>query len=87
MKLSRILSFGSLIYLIVFVIDWIGTLFTLGDTNEVVESFLGVKIEQTITPHVLDLQTYLLPRALISYIVFLIVLTLIYYIVKRLQGN
>ncbi len=57
-----------------------GTLFTLGDTNEVVESFLGVKIEQIITSNVLDLQTYLQPRALISNILFLIVLTLIKHI-------
>lgn len=87
MKVNKLLSIGTICYLIVFVFDWIATLFSLGNSNEVVQSFLGVRIEQYVQNNTLELQTSLLPRAIIIYVIFIAIIICIYYVQKGLKNK
>lgn len=87
MKIVKILGITSFVYLIAFIFDWIATLFTLNDSDDVVVSFLGVRIEQFITASELEVQTAILPRAGIMYITTLILVTVIYFIVKKIKDT
>lgn len=85
MKLLKVLSFTTIFYLIIFVLDWIATLFTIGDSNNTVESFLGVELTQIIGDDTLKLNTSILPKAFIYYIIFTVVVIICYFVYKSIK--
>ena len=87
MKQLKYLGYGSVLWLFLFIIDYAYHLLHINKSG-VVMTVLGLKIETLMEPNKLFTQFSLTLRALITYIIFIIVCNIIFTILNlRKRSN
>lgn len=84
MKLSRFIVVGTVIYAVVFLIDFLTTLFAI-DESGVYHSKLGLKLTMEKSPEELFTTFTLTPRILVTYIVWILIVCLFYVIIQQIK--
>ena len=75
MKLTKLIGVGTVIWAVIFLIDYIYELFQINETS-VVTTMTGLKISTVMTKEELNTHFSLTLQALIMYLVFIVLFTL-----------
>ncbi|NRG48111.1 hypothetical protein HRF87_25815 [Bacillus sp. CRN 9] len=84
MKLSKFIFIGSMIYLTLFLIDFLITLFSIDETG-VYRSKLGLGIDMTINDVEMFTTFSLTPQILVTYISWLFIICTVFFIIKKVK--
>lgn len=84
MKLSKFIVFGTVAYLVAFLIDYLTTLFSI-DESGVYHSLLGLKITMEISPEEMFTTFSLTPQILVTYIIWIVIICIFYVIINQLS--
>ncbi len=85
-KYLKGISVLSLIYIIIFFIDWMITLFTIAGDGTYY-SFLGVQISQFETTNSLELITEFTGSIITNYMIFIVIGLLIIMVLTKVNNN
>ncbi len=86
MKLTKFITFGTIIYLLLFLLDYITTLFSI-DESGVYMSKLGLKINMKMNEKELFTTFSLTPQVLITYISWIILVCIFYLALKKINNR
>ncbi len=75
MKITKLISVGTVLWAIIFLVDYIYELFQINETS-VVTTMTGLKITTVMTKEELNTHFALTLQALVLYLVFIVLFTL-----------
>lgn len=84
MKLSKFIFFGTILYLFLFLIDFLTTLFSINKTG-IYKSKLGLKIDMVMNDQELYTTFSLTTQILITYISWILLLCLLFLVFKFIK--
>ncbi|ENH98203.1 hypothetical protein J416_01874 [Gracilibacillus halophilus YIM-C55.5] len=86
MKLTKFVFIGTIIYLLLFLIDYLVTLFSI-DKSGVYKSKLGLEIDMTMNEEELFTTFSLTPQVLITYFTWIIIVCLGFFMIQKLRNR
>ncbi|HEC2149960.1 TPA: hypothetical protein R1940_001838 [Staphylococcus delphini] len=86
MKIAKLLTTSFIIWLILFLIDYLYELFQISESGERV-TLMGLKIESHITKDEINTYFSLTPKLLLSFIIVLISVSIIYFLASKLNKD
>ncbi|WP_101841962.1 hypothetical protein [Halobacillus sp. Marseille-P3879] len=84
MKLTKFIFIGTVVYLVLFLIDYLVTLFSIDESGEY-KSTLGLNIDMTMNEEELFTNFSLTPQVLITFVSWLLIVCLVYLVAKRIS--
>ncbi|MCP3027074.1 hypothetical protein [Halobacillus sp. A5] len=84
MKLTKFIFIGTVVYLVLFLIDYLVTLFSIDESGEYM-STLGLSIDMTMNEQELFTNFSLTPQVLVTFVSWLLIVCLVYLVAKRIS--
>ncbi|GGF18061.1 hypothetical protein GCM10010954_16060 [Halobacillus andaensis] len=84
MKLTKFIFIGTVVYLVLFLIDYLVTLFSIDESGEYM-STLGLSIDMTMNEEELFTNFSLTPQVLITFVSWLLIICLVFLVAKRIS--
>ncbi|MFG6146846.1 hypothetical protein [Halobacillus sp. B23F22_1] len=84
MKLTKFIFIGTVVYLVLFLIDYLVTLFSINESGEYM-STLGLSIDMTMTEEELFTNFSLTPQVLVTFVSWLMIVCLVFLVAKRIR--
>ncbi|MCP3031580.1 hypothetical protein LF817_09480 [Halobacillus sp. A1] len=82
MKLTKFAMIGTVIYLTLFLIDYLTALYSIGESG-MYHSLLGLRIDLRMNEEELFTTFSLTPKVLFTYILWMVLVWLVFMIVKK----